>query len=324
MLPQKQKSFCTGRLRSASGIFPRLIRAASRQCSLRIGASRLLAPRTLLQHLILQPRHRSRRGLSRLLSRRAVASGPFSRVSLRRESFPITALRLTPISSAISRQASPAAKPRFMSSSVSVRLNGRACDDPGLRGVRSGWLASQSSNRRARRSLRALAVVADRQQPVLDGKPDAFLDQGPCDAGNAGAVGALSHQLFEIADGGERQRNRNAVGFGFFCGHAKTLAFNGCTEKYLFKLYFIIGLIARSESRCTPVVGAQGADCQNWGIGVPTGMAPNPNLAPILFDRALLRARQARALRAGPATFLLDRVAEDLGGTAARGAAGIR
>jgi SAM-dependent methyltransferase len=34
--------------------------------------------------------------------------------------------------------------------------------------------------------------------------------------------------------------------------------------------------------------------------------------APILFDRALLRARQSRALQSGPATFLLDRVAEDL------------
>jgi SAM-dependent methyltransferase len=40
-------------------------------------------------------------------------------------------------------------------------------------------------------------------------------------------------------------------------------------------------------------------------------MTPNPNAAPILFDRALLRARQARALRGEPATFLLDRVAED-------------
>ncbi|HMH63359.1 MAG TPA: SAM-dependent methyltransferase, partial [Bradyrhizobium sp.] len=47
-------------------------------------------------------------------------------------------------------------------------------------------------------------------------------------------------------------------------------------------------------------------------IGVPTGMVPNPNIAPILFDRALLRARQSRALRLGPATFLLDRVAEDM------------
>jgi SAM-dependent methyltransferase len=34
--------------------------------------------------------------------------------------------------------------------------------------------------------------------------------------------------------------------------------------------------------------------------------------APMLFDRALLRARQLRALRSGSATFLLDRVAEDL------------
>jgi SAM-dependent methyltransferase len=47
-------------------------------------------------------------------------------------------------------------------------------------------------------------------------------------------------------------------------------------------------------------------------IGVPTGMAPNPNIAPILFDRALLRARQSRALKSGPATFLLDRVADDM------------
>ena len=42
-------------------------------------------------------------------------------------------------------------------------------------------------------------------------------------------------------------------------------------------------------------------------------MASNPKTAPILFDRALLRARQARALKQGPVTFLLDRVAEDIG-----------
>ena len=48
------------------------------------------------------------------------------------------------------------------------------------------------------------------------------------------------------------------------------------------------------------------------GIGVPTGMAPNPTTAPVLFDRALLRFRQNRAQRLGPATFLLDRVAEDM------------
>ena len=41
-------------------------------------------------------------------------------------------------------------------------------------------------------------------------------------------------------------------------------------------------------------------------------MAPNRNIAPVLFDRALLRARQSRALGSGPATFLLDRVAEDM------------
>ena len=41
-------------------------------------------------------------------------------------------------------------------------------------------------------------------------------------------------------------------------------------------------------------------------------MPPNPTAAPLLFDRALLRARQRRALRLGAATFLLDRVAEDV------------
>jgi SAM-dependent methyltransferase len=34
--------------------------------------------------------------------------------------------------------------------------------------------------------------------------------------------------------------------------------------------------------------------------------------APIIFDRALMRARQDRARRLGPVTFLLDRVAQDL------------
>jgi SAM-dependent methyltransferase len=46
--------------------------------------------------------------------------------------------------------------------------------------------------------------------------------------------------------------------------------------------------------------------------GVPTGMAENPTAAPLLFDRALLRTRQDRARRGEPATFLLDRVAEDM------------
>ena len=41
-------------------------------------------------------------------------------------------------------------------------------------------------------------------------------------------------------------------------------------------------------------------------------MAPNPTVAPVLFDRALLRVRQSRALRGEPATFLLDRVAEEI------------
>jgi SAM-dependent methyltransferase len=41
-------------------------------------------------------------------------------------------------------------------------------------------------------------------------------------------------------------------------------------------------------------------------------MATNQNAAPNLFDRALLRARQRRAQKLRPATFLLERVAEDM------------
>ncbi len=41
-------------------------------------------------------------------------------------------------------------------------------------------------------------------------------------------------------------------------------------------------------------------------------MAQSPPAAPFLFDRALLRKRQDRARKLGPATFLLDRVAEDM------------
>src|SRR6202035_5884775 len=159
-----------------------------------------------------------------------------------------------------------------------------------------------------------LAIVADRKQPVLDGEPNTFLDQGPCDAGNAGAVGALSHQLFEIADGGERQRNRNAVGFGFFRGHAKKLAFNRCTEKYLFRVYLPHLRCVKWPIQHGPPTMAAGERwiATNGASGVPTCMAHTPTTAPILFDRALLRARQDRALRAGPATFLLDRVAEEM------------
>jgi SAM-dependent methyltransferase len=41
-------------------------------------------------------------------------------------------------------------------------------------------------------------------------------------------------------------------------------------------------------------------------------MASDPTTAPKLFDRALLLARMDRARRAGPVTFLLDRVVEDM------------
>jgi SAM-dependent methyltransferase len=41
-------------------------------------------------------------------------------------------------------------------------------------------------------------------------------------------------------------------------------------------------------------------------------MSPNQTTAPILFDRATLAQRQRRAAKLGPASFLLDRVAEDM------------
>jgi SAM-dependent methyltransferase len=47
------------------------------------------------------------------------------------------------------------------------------------------------------------------------------------------------------------------------------------------------------------------------GSAYQPAMAQSPT-APVLFDRALLRARQNRARRLGAATFLLDRVAEDI------------
>ncbi|TPQ40482.1 SAM-dependent methyltransferase [Bradyrhizobium guangdongense] len=41
-------------------------------------------------------------------------------------------------------------------------------------------------------------------------------------------------------------------------------------------------------------------------------MAPNPQTPPVLFDRALLHARQRRAHAQGQVSFLLDRVNEDM------------
>ena len=63
----------------------------------------------------------------------------------------------------------------------------------------------------------------------------------------------------------------------------------------------------------TPARRARALDCQKRrDRRTKPGMAPNPNIAPVLFDRALLLSRQGRALRGGSATFLLDRVAEDM------------
>src|SRR5437899_11100086 len=68
-----------------------------------------------------------------------------------------------------------------------------------------------------------------------------------------------------------------------------------------------------AEQRCTlHRVRDTSLDCHPWATSVPTGMVSNPTAAPILFDRALLRARMERARRGGPVTFLLDRVREDM------------
>jgi SAM-dependent methyltransferase len=50
----------------------------------------------------------------------------------------------------------------------------------------------------------------------------------------------------------------------------------------------------------------------NGMVGVPSRMAPNPPSPPVLFDRALLCARQKRAAKMRVAPFLLERVAEDM------------
>src|SRR5689334_5078915 len=148
--------------------------------------------------------------------------GFFSRVKFRRFSLPITALRLTPMASAISRQDSPAAKWLFRSSMRStVQVGSVMSMVPRAVSRRPalplGLAAAEPGRPMPLRRLAVVTepVVADRKQPVFNGEPNAFFNQGSCDAGYAGAVGALSDQFFEIGNGRERQRNRNAVGFGF-------------------------------------------------------------------------------------------------------------
>ena len=75
----------------------------------------------------------------------------------------------------------------------------------------------------------------------------------------------------------------------------------------------LLPLFPPTQRRARESAGLPGLDCQERrDRRTKPGMAPNPNIAPVLFDRALLRARQSRALGSGPATFLLDRVAEDM------------
>src|SRR5450432_4379258 len=86
----------------------------------------------------------------------------------------------------------------------------------------SSWPRVRPNRPRFQKLPSGLAIVADRQQPVLDGEPDAFFDQCPGDTWNAGAVSALPYKPFEIGDGCKRQGNGNAVGLGFFRGHVKS------------------------------------------------------------------------------------------------------
>src|ERR1700753_563615 len=134
-----------------------------------------------------------------------------SRLRLSREILPVAALRLTPMVAAISRQERPAAKPPFRSSSrSSVQVCASMCRvqwDP------FGIVLAPETVEHAPRIR--VAIVTDGKQPVLDREPDAFLDQRPGDAGNAGAVGALSHKFLEIGNGRKRQSDGNAVCLGF-------------------------------------------------------------------------------------------------------------
>src|SRR3954452_13416801 len=62
----------------------------------------------------------------------------------------------------------------------------------------------------------------------------------------------------------------------------------------------------------SPAVCCSSAGLPDWVVpAYQTGMAANQTM-PVLFDRALLRARQGRVEKMGAAAFLLDRVAEDM------------
>src|ERR1019366_8558543 len=236
---------------------------------LRLGVQRL-------EHLILEPWHRSRAASLRdLLSRRASCIAAFFARQIEAGEFADDGVAAHPDVAGNFAAGQPGCKTasqEFDAFGGPGGFVGGHVDGPKLRVIAPNFVGLVVVRTAAPRRLPLwrLAIVPDRKQPVLDGEPNAFLDQGPCDAGNAGAVGALSHQPFEIGDGRERQRNRNTVGFGFFCGHAKKLAFNGCTEKYLFRVYSDSGWTALS---------APGASAYQ------PRMAPNPTAAPNLFDR---------------------------------------
>ncbi len=139
------------------------------------------------------------RACARLAVELALVGRPAARQIEPGTALPITALRLTPMSAAISRQDSAGLEVLFQKFDAfvgpgrrkSVQRTGM-CNGPRLQ-MSAIRLRDPSASRSAR--VRP-AIVADRQKPVLDGETDAFLDQCPRDAGNAGAVGALVSPVF--------------------------------------------------------------------------------------------------------------------------------
>jgi hypothetical protein len=93
----------------------------------------------------------------------------------------------------------------------------------------------------------------------------ACLDQCPCNARNAGTVGALPHQFFEIRDGRERQGYGNAVSLGFFGGHRPTLASGSQIDCK--KLPESIGIVWKTVAALRSAAGHDATPAKVQGVG---------------------------------------------------------
>ncbi len=69
-----------------------------------------------------------------------------------------------------------------------------------------------------------------------------------------------------------------------------------------------------ARRRCHGVTSVRRGDCHRQWNAMPAGNVRQSFMAesPLIFDRALIRRRRRRAAQFGAATFLVDRVAEDL------------